>query len=82
MRWQSGLFESSFEHVRGVRAHKRPARYFARFAQGGREQRRTWLGAEAGRFEVFIQELLQLVVDGKLFLLVAFLFKAEQKPFP
>jgi hypothetical protein len=27
-----------------------------------------WLGAEAGRCQVFIQELLQLVVDGKLFL--------------
>jgi hypothetical protein len=24
--WQSGLFESSFEHLRGVGANKRPAR--------------------------------------------------------
>jgi hypothetical protein len=24
--WQAGLFESSLEHVRGVSAHKRPAR--------------------------------------------------------
>jgi hypothetical protein len=41
-----------------------------------------WLGVQAGRFEVFIQELLQLVVDGQLLLLAAFFFKAEQKPFP
>ena len=39
------------------------------------------LDAEAGRLEVFVQELLQLAVDGKLFLFAAFLFKAEQKPF-
>jgi hypothetical protein len=50
--------------------------------QGSREQRSTWLGTQSGRFEVFIEELLQLVVDGKLFLFAAFFFKAEQKPFP
>jgi hypothetical protein len=81
VRRQSSLFEPSFKHVRGVGAHERPARYFARFAQGGREQRRTWLCSETGRFEVFVQELLQLVVDGKLLLFAAFLFKAEQKAF-
>jgi hypothetical protein len=30
----------------------------------------------------FSEELLQLVVDGKVFLFAAFLFKAEQKPLP
>ena len=39
-----------------------------------------WLGAQAGRFEVFIQEFLQLVVHRKLFLFAAFLLKAEQRP--
>jgi hypothetical protein len=39
-------------------------------------------GAEARRFQVFIQEFLQFVVGGKLFLFAAFFFKAEQKPFP
>ena len=77
MRRQTGLFESSFEHVRGVGAHKRPAGYFARFAQGGREQRSTWLGTQASRFDVFVQELLQLVVDWKLFLFAAFFLEAK-----
>jgi len=40
MRWESGLFDPSFKHVRGVGAHKRPARQFAGFAKGGRAQRR------------------------------------------
>jgi hypothetical protein len=50
--------------------------------QGGREQKRARLVAETGRFEVPVQELFQLVVYGKLFLLSAFLFEPEKKPFP
>jgi hypothetical protein len=41
---------------------------FAGFAQGGREQKRTWLGAEAGCFQVFVEELFELMVHGELFL--------------
>jgi hypothetical protein len=33
-------------------------------------------------FRYWSRELFELVVNGKLFLLASFLFKAEQKPFP
>jgi hypothetical protein len=33
------------------------------------------------QFEVFVEELFQLVVHGELFLFTPFLFKAEQKSF-
>jgi hypothetical protein len=75
------LLEPSFEHVRGLGTHQRTARKPSGFAQGGRKQKRAWLVAETGRFEVLVQELLQLVVHGKLFLLSAFLFESEKKPF-
>jgi hypothetical protein len=55
---------------------------FPIFQRSGRKQRRAWLGDEVGNFEVFVQEFFELVVHGKLFLFTAFLFKAEQKPFP
>jgi hypothetical protein len=52
------------------------------FAPCLRKQDRTGLAAEAGRFEVFIQELFEFVMDGELLFFAAFFFKAKQKPFP
>jgi hypothetical protein len=39
-------------------------------------------GSSPRRLEVFVQQLLELVVHGKLLFFAAFFFKAEQKPVP
>jgi hypothetical protein len=36
------------------------------------------LAPETGHFEVFVEDLLQLVVDGKLLLFAAFLLEPEE----
>jgi len=81
MSRQRRFLEPSFQHVRGIGTNQRPGRQLACLSQGGREQRRAWLVAEAGRFEVFVQELFEFMVHGKLFLFAALLPEPEQKPF-
>ena len=36
---------------------------------------------EPGRFQVFAEDFLELMVDGKLFLFAALFLRAKQKPF-
>jgi hypothetical protein len=45
-------------------------------------RREPGLVAQTGRFEVFVEDLLDFVMDGKLLFLAAFLLEPEQKPFP
>ena len=77
VRWQSSLLESSFKHVA------------ASVRTSGRRDNLPVLPKVAGNkgesgsplrsvaFEVLIQELVQLVVDGELFFFAALLFKAK-----
>ena len=77
MSRQSGLFKPPFEHIRSVGAPERPARQLSRLSVCGREKKRTWLGAEAGRPVVFVQQLLEFVMDRELLFFGAFFFKPE-----
>ena len=78
MSWQSCLLK----HVRGVGAPEPSPGWLAGVSENGREQERTGLGAKAGRLEVFVEKLLELVMDGKLFLFAALLSEAEQPERP
>ena len=44
-----------------------PSRTFTVTFSWGRDPSRRCLGAKAGHFEVFVQELFQLMVNGKLY---------------